>query len=176
MEKALIVSASAAGAAHIQAWLGDGYACEVAPNQAAATALLSRQGYGLLVVNAPLPDGDGEALCHRGGVDTLLFVPQARYAQTAIRMEPLGVLTLAKPVSAMLVAQALSLLRASRARVSKLEAKLSEVRIVDRAKWALIQMLKMSEAQAHRYIEKQAMDLRISRGEVAENIIKTYEN
>ncbi|HAG64886.1 MAG TPA: response regulator receiver protein, partial [Ruthenibacterium lactatiformans] len=28
----------------------------------------------------------------------------------------------------------------------------------------------------HRYIEKQAMDLRITRREVAEGIISTYEN
>ena len=33
----------------------------------------------------------------------------------------------------------------------------------------------MTEAEAHRYIEKQAMDLRISRREAAENIIKTYK-
>ena len=32
----------------------------------------------------------------------------------------------------------------------------------------------MTEAEAHRYIEKQAMDLRLSRKEVAENIIHTY--
>ena len=34
----------------------------------------------------------------------------------------------------------------------------------------------MTEPQAHRYIEKQAMDLRITRREVAEGIISTYEN
>ena len=32
----------------------------------------------------------------------------------------------------------------------------------------------MTEADAHRYIEKQAMDRRLSRRQVAENIIKTY--
>ena len=33
----------------------------------------------------------------------------------------------------------------------------------------------MSESQAHRYIEKQAMDLRVTKKEIAENILKTYE-
>jgi response regulator NasT len=33
----------------------------------------------------------------------------------------------------------------------------------------------MTEAEAQRYIEKQAMDNRISKREMAENIIKTYE-
>jgi response regulator NasT len=33
----------------------------------------------------------------------------------------------------------------------------------------------MTEGQAHRYIEKQAMDMRTPRKEIAENILKTYE-
>ena len=56
----------------------------------------------------------------------------------------------------------------------KLAGKIDEFRIIDRAKWVLIDYLKMSEEQAHRYIEKQAMDLRIPRIEAAKNILKTY--
>ena len=37
-------------------------------------------------------------------------------------------------------------------------AKMDEIRIVNRAKWVLITQLKMDEAQAHHYIERQAMD------------------
>ena len=51
-----------------------------------------------------------------------------------------------------------------------------EVRLVARAKCILMQYLNMTEAQAHRYIEKQAMDMRLSRLNVAENILKTYES
>lgn len=51
-----------------------------------------------------------------------------------------------------------------------------EIRLIERAKEVLIEYLKMTEAQAHRYIEKQAMDMRITRREVAESIIKTYEH
>ena len=32
----------------------------------------------------------------------------------------------------------------------------------------------MTENEAHRFIEKQAMDMRLSRREVAESIIRTY--
>ena len=49
-----------------------------------------------------------------------------------------------------------------------------EIRVVNRAKWILISELKMEEPDAHRYIEKQAMDRCISRREVAEEIISTY--
>jgi response regulator NasT len=57
----------------------------------------------------------------------------------------------------------------------KLQRKIEEIRLVDRAKCTLIEVLKFSEPQAHRYIEKQAMDLRCTRKQVAENILKTYE-
>ena len=39
-----------------------------------------------------------------------------------------------------------------------------------------MEYLKLSEPQAHRYIEKQAMDLQISRAEVAARVLETYEN
>ena len=76
--------------------------------------------------------------------------------------------------------QALTLY-ALRERLRKLEAKqqsveerMEEIRLVNRAKWLLIQCLNMTEAQAHRYIEKQSMDTRVSKREVAQDIIKTY--
>ena len=56
----------------------------------------------------------------------------------------------------------------------KLRTKMEEVRIVARAKCILVEYLRMSEQQAHRYIEKQAMDMRTSKKDVAENILKTY--
>ena len=56
-----------------------------------------------------------------------------------------------------------------------LKRKLDDTRIVTRAKLLLMSRLKMSEAEAHRYIEKSAMDTGSKRREVAESIIRTYE-
>jgi response regulator NasT len=36
--------------------------------------------------------------------------------------------------------------------------------------------MKMSEKEAHRYIEKEAMDMRMPKRAIAEGILKTYEN
>jgi len=58
----------------------------------------------------------------------------------------------------------------------KLQKKIEDIRLIDRAKCVLIQYLNMTEPQAHRYIEKQAMDMRITRAEVAQGILKTYES
>ena len=56
-----------------------------------------------------------------------------------------------------------------------LKRKLDDTRIVTRAKLLLMSRLKMSENEAHRYIEKTAMDTGSKRREVAESIIRTYE-
>jgi response regulator NasT len=57
----------------------------------------------------------------------------------------------------------------------KLLQLIDDIRFIDRAKCILIQYLNMTEAEAHRHIEKQAMDMRITRKQVAKDILKTYE-
>ena len=59
---------------------------------------------------------------------------------------------------------------------SILVSRLAEEKIINRAKLVLMEYLKLSEPQAHRYIEKQAMDMQISRAEVAARVLETYEN
>ena len=49
------------------------------------------------------------------------------------------------------------------------------MKIINRAKFTLMQCLTMSEEQAHRYLEKQAMDMRISKLDVARRVLSTYE-
>lgn len=53
--------------------------------------------------------------------------------------------------------------------------KIDEMRLINRAKCTLMEYLKFTEPQAHRYIEKQAMNNRQTRREVAEKILKTYK-
>lgn len=56
-----------------------------------------------------------------------------------------------------------------------LKRKLDDTRIVTRAKLLLMSRLKMSEAEAHRYIEKTAMDSRRDRADVAREILEQEE-
>ena len=51
---------------------------------------------------------------------------------------------------------------------------MEEIRLVNRAKMLLMQNLKMTEQEAHRYIEKEAMDRGMKKIAVSEEIIKTY--
>ena len=92
-----------------------------------------------------------------------------------------GVFLLQKPLSESVLETASGWLLSARERVRKsekktqsLEEKMKEIRLVNRAKWILISELKLSEQDAHRFIEKQAMNRCVSKRSVAEEIIKTY--
>ena len=65
-------------------------------------------------------------------------------------------------------------IRKTEKKTLSIEEKMNEIRTVNRAKWLLISELKMTEPEAHRYIEKQAMDRCVPKSLVAEEIIKTY--
>ena len=93
-----------------------------------------------------------------------------------------GVLTLAKPTSPAMLTQALRWMHAVRERLRRmaakntsLEEKMADIRLVNRAKWLLITELSMTEPEAHRYIEKQAMDRCVPRRVIAQQIIQMYE-
>ena len=81
-----------------------------------------------------------------------------------------------------MVEQFLKILCTTRERMRKLEEKqqsvedkIAEIRVVNHAKWLLIQCLSMTEGEAQRYIEKQAMDRCVTRRVIAENLISTYK-
>lgn len=57
---------------------------------------------------------------------------------------------------------------------SKLTKQLEDMRTIDRAKCCLIQYLNLTENQAHRHIQKLAMDTRRTQREIAEDILNTY--
>lgn len=55
-----------------------------------------------------------------------------------------------------------------------IEKKMKEIRIINRAKWLLIEKENLSEAQAHREIEKRAMDRCLPKTDIANEIISKY--
>ena len=66
--------------------------------------------------------------------------------------------------------------RSMEKKTATLEEKMEEIRLVNHAKWILIQNLKMTEQEAHKLIEKQAMDTRRTKREIAEGLIRTYDS
>lgn len=151
-----------------------------------ASRLLLEREFDLCVVNTPLRDEFGTDFAARQSgleaMQVLLFVKSELAEEVEAKMEDYGVFVLAKPLNRQLLWSALKLMAAAQNRLRgmqdrnlRLQQKLEDIRLVDRAKCTLIAYLKLSEPQAHKYIEKQAMDLRLTRREVAESILKTYE-
>lgn len=141
--------------------------------------------FDLIIIDTPLSNefGDEFALhaAESSASGVILVVQREKLDDISLQVENDGVFVVPKPISPDFFYQAVKLLLASKARLSKLEEenrklqrKLEETRTVDRAKCLLIERLKMTEPQAHRHIEKIAMDNRQSRLEVAEDIIRRY--
>ena len=57
----------------------------------------------------------------------------------------------------------------------KLNKQLEDVKVISRAKACLMEYLKLTEEQAHRHIQKQAMDMRMTQRAVADDILKMYD-
>ena len=150
-----------------------------------AKRVLAEKTYDFVIINAPLPDDAGT----RFAIDTcttkqsavLLLVKNDIHAGIHDRVAEYGVFTLPKPISKVTMTHALNWLESARERLRQfekktisIEDKMAEIRLVNKAKWLLISELHMSEPDAHRYVEKQAMDRCVSRRCIAEEIIKTY--
>jgi len=143
--------------------------------------------FDLIIIDSPLKDELGVNFALDAAEKTtsgIIYVTKYEKLYDANEeLEDAGVFVIPKPISPEFFYQAIRLLIASRRRLTKLENennklqnKIEEIRLVDRAKCVLIQYLSMSEEDAHRHIEKQAMDLRIPRKKVAERILIRYES
>lgn len=149
--------------------------------------LLLEREFELVIVNAPLRDESGESLSRdiasKGLSQVILVVKNEYFDAVSAITEDDGVLVVAKPVNRAVFWSALMLAKSAQSRIknmqaenSRLKQKIEDIRIVDQAKCILISYLNMSEQEAHRHIEKQAMDMRATKRTVAESILKTYEN
>lgn len=160
---------------------------KIVPSISAARRCFADQDFDVAMINSPLPDEPGirfaadVAVSHESVV--LLHVKNDIHDDIYIKAAPYGVFTLAKPLSAQVMANAVRWLISARECIRKyekktlsIEEKMKDFRLVNRAKWILITEQDMTEQEAHRSIEKQAMDQCISRGEIAQEVIDAYSD
>ncbi len=184
--RVLLASSSEKGKAQWEKLLGEGGFRDLgfAASGGEARRLLLSGDWDILVVNAPLSDEFGHQLvmdAAEEGCGALLVVKSELWEEVSARVTSSGVLTLGKPFSRGIFAQALGLLQASQAKAEryraeneKLRAKLEELRVISRAKCLLVEYLHLNEEQAHKYIERQAMEERRTRRAIAEEILREY--
>ena len=154
---------------------------------AEARRLVLDTPFSLVFINTPLPDETGSQLAldlsNSRSCCVALLVPGDSFDLVNEQVEDAGVLTLSKPCTAQQLRQAAAMMSATRFKLADLEQKtatleekMEEIRLVNRAKWMLIERRGMDEATAHRYIEKLAMDARQTRRFVAQTLIRSLNN
>ena len=189
MERILLVSATEKSRTMLSQFLTScGVQAQLAPASSGAEArrMLVDGLFDLILVNTPLPDEFGHEVCinavEKTDAGVVFLVKAAQAEQLLGPLSDQGVLLLSKPFSTSLFVQAMHMAAASNHRLlllrqenQRLQEKLAQVRLVSRAKCCLIELGHMTEAEAHRCIEKKAMDTRRDRAEVAQEILDSYD-
>lgn len=184
---ALVVSSNEKMASQINAQLSSlsCYPVNVVSSISSAKREVLEKSYDFVIINSPLPDETGArfALDTAAGSNTvcLMLLKSEDYDDIDPRVNQGGVFTIAKPLSTQTFVLAVNWMKAAREKLRKMEKKAStledrmeEIRLVNRAKWVLIDKEGMTEEAAHKYIEKQAMDACATKVEIANIVINKY--
>ena len=188
MAKALIVSAGNNANEYLARHIGElGYTRPtIVASGGEARRRMDTNDFEVVIINTPLPDEFGHELCADAVEKTdagVIFLAKAAAAEQLLTpLSEEGVLLVTKPFSNTFFLQAIHMAAASNHRLlllrqenQRMQEKLAQVRLVSRAKCCLIELGRMTEAEAHRYIEKKAMDTRRDRAEVAQEILDSYD-
>ena len=186
MAKALIVSAGNNANEYLARHIGElGYTRPtIVASGGEARRRMDSNDYEVIIINTPLPDEFGHELgtdaVQKTDAGVILLAKTGTAEQIADKLQDFGVL--GKPFTGAQFRQAVQIaasnykrLAVLRAENAKLLDKIAQLRLVDRAKCYLIEKRGMTETEAHRLIEKGAMDTRRSRGEVAQEILEDEE-
>ena len=189
MSRGLIIAKNQETIESISTMLKDAGVKEIftSTNSAQAHELIEGESIDLIVLITPLEVEFGLELIadlHSktdAGIIVLTKSDICEEVQDKIRFT--GAFVLGRPVSKQVFLQTIKFaliaseeIHKLKVQTNKLEQKLDDIKLIDKAKCCLIEYLRLTEAQAHRHIQKQAMDLRKSQREIAEDILKTYMN
>lgn len=86
-----------------------------------------------------------------------------------------GATLLVKPLTQSAFRVALNAADMSHIRLCQLKQKLEDEKVINRSKLVLMEVLCMSEEQAHKYIERESMNNGMTRVQTAYDILRTYD-
>ena len=112
----------------------------------------------------------------------IVFVTKSLFEYVCDIMSEYGIVTIEKPVDGHFLQLCYNMTVALKNKIIRIEnenkkllGKIEEIRLVNKAKAFLIRKYKISEEDAHKLIEHQAMNLRKTKGEIATFILKEKE-
>ena len=187
MENVLIVSSSDKGGEAFASLITERCEARVcfAKSSKEGIQTLKEQNLALIVIVAPLPDEYGTHLARQAAESAAGVIFVARDANRGAVSEQLrrqGIFVFSLEMGRSMFGYAVDIMLAlhfrlmlAAPRTERLQQQIQDIRAIDRAKCLLIQYADMTEQEAHRDIEKQAMDWRRTRREVADEILKSYD-
>ncbi len=142
----------------------------------------SERVYNIILVDYADGEGSDFAIDASEGLSTiLLLTPPQLFEEVSYRVEGYGIISITNPFDQFyfynMIKAAIAVqykVQVLSSQTTKLKVKMEEIKQVNRAKMLLMQNMSMTEQEAHRYIEKQAMDRSMKRTAVAEEVIKAY--
>lgn len=148
---------------------------------------ISSEEFRLVIVNCPLRDEfgtDTAIAAAEHSIAGIIMIVKAELADDiSEKVGEYGIYVIPKPLNRMLFGQSIKMAAATNSRMSllrdentRLQKKINELKYINQAKYLLISKKNLSEDDAHKYIEKRAMDTRRSRIDVAMEIIAELED
>lgn len=145
---------------------------------------IAEDAMDVVVINTPLPDEFGvdsalDIAEKNGNVSVILLVKADAYEQVQYKTRNSGIFVLTRPLKGQQLIEAGGVVLTARKKLRdlaqenmKLRRRMDELSLVTRAKCLLIEKKKMTEKEAHYYLEREAMDNSLSKKEVAQEIIQ----
>jgi response regulator NasT len=167
------------------ALMHESYEIEMIDSISKAKRKVLDKDFDIIIINSPVIDDFGldfaieEAITNVSGI--LMFVKPEVESEIYYKTYQYGILTLTKPSTKSILLQSLRLLGSAIAKREQIynkpkniNEKLEEIKIINTAKLLLIEHEKLTEDEAHKYLERKAMDFRQSKIKIAKNIIDEY--
>lgn len=152
-----------------------------------ALSLCMHRRFTLILVDLPFTKDDHEVsfllkLHETSSAFMITIVSQSKYDALRERMERFGIFTMVKPILREVFSQFLGFVNAMQhhygsmmKQQQQLVEQIKEIKLIDRAKCLLIENEFLTEEEAHKQIEKMAMNERVTRKTIAQRIIAEYE-
>lgn len=188
MNRALIVSSCADIAEAAENYLraeGYGKIAVISSGSEARRFITSKPEADIVVINTPLPDEFGSELSMMISESTaagiILICGNDFVGDVNESVGDGNIFVIQKPLNRAAFIRCVQKIENSKPNEHWKESadilsRIDEMRLINRAKCTLMQNLKFTEPQAHKYIEKQAMNNRQTRKEVALKILASYGN
>ena len=148
-----------------------------------ARRLIVERKFDIVIVDSPVNNDKGFyfvlSICDKEEFQILVLSKQSDYDEAYFRLHDYGVFVLSKPIDEDLFVQTLRIICLTRDKISSVRKdslsfkdKLDEIKLVSEAKMLIVKNMHVDENAAHKLIEQNAMNLRITKRMSAEMYIK----